>query len=200
VTKTKNKPFAVPEVKRSRTGNNLCQCLVPQPEGYIDDEMIEQGYSDDTHRFYTLGCGKHCSNRFAQGHDAKLKSELIRAYRDNVEMCIDTGGMLLGTDAVTMADQLGWLHFMTSKATPARFRPKKDVPVGIVVLDNVGQEISVGDTVEFTYRGRQTQAMITSGMIEGERQAVTVAWKNAKGEDRTHTVDADRVVLIEADA
>lgn len=192
---SKPQTYKVPEVKRSRTGNNLCQCLVPMHEGYIDAEMIEQGYSDDTHRFYTLGCGKHCSNRFAQGHDAKLKSELIRAYRDNVEMNIDTGGMLIGTDAMNMARQLGWEHFLVP-GKPKTRRQVREINDALIAkaTDEIGQGIHEGDTVEFKWRGRQQQATVETILEGGD---VVVTWiSTASGKTQTTTKSAKDVVTV----
>lgn len=47
---------------------------------------------------------------FLQGHDAKLKSSLIQAGVDGVQVSVDSGGMLVSGDAITMADNYGFGH------------------------------------------------------------------------------------------
>jgi hypothetical protein len=104
MTMTENQlPLQLTErVKRSKTGNNNCRCLV------LTDSETDEGIWH-----VTLGCGGHTASEFTQGHDAKLKSLLIKANRADVQLRI-TG---LDEDAIVSPMQLaiehGWETFLT---------------------------------------------------------------------------------------
>lgn len=58
---------------------------------------------------FTTGCfGTETKAMFAPGHDAKLKSLLIRAGADNLEIRYAEGGLSVSSDAQTVADKYGF--------------------------------------------------------------------------------------------
>lgn len=58
------------------------------------------------------GCERRTTNRFAPGHDAKLKSTLIREFR--------TGDVHVRQSAWNRAEELGWTKFLTAAPTSGK--------------------------------------------------------------------------------
>lgn len=89
----------------------------------------------------TTGCTKTTTREFAPGHDAKLKSLLIRAGAMGAEVRRVVDGMALTGDAVKAAEGYGFAHMVASgieraarlaaekaerKAARARAKEKKE--------------------------------------------------------------------------
>jgi hypothetical protein len=66
------------------------------------------------YKFCMCGCGGQTKARFAPGHDSRLKSRLLAAYRSEAG---------LSEDAEALVDQLGWRHLMTQAPAPKRIGP-----------------------------------------------------------------------------
>jgi hypothetical protein len=58
------------------------------------------------------GCTATTRNDFAQGHDAKLKSALIRWGAANYEVAWISGGVRSGSDAMGVATRYGFAHMV----------------------------------------------------------------------------------------
>ncbi|HET7713880.1 MAG TPA: hypothetical protein VFK94_06595 [Patescibacteria group bacterium] len=58
------------------------------------------------------GCGGDTMSRFVPGHDAKLKSRLLTAARDDDEE--------KALEALQRLDELGWAHFFVPRTKPER--------------------------------------------------------------------------------
>lgn len=75
------------------------------------------------------GCGDPLTNpkrSFLQGHDARYKGLLQRAYRANESVAIVEGGAVVSSDALSLAEDRGWGHFMTEAPKRAgKSRAKK---------------------------------------------------------------------------
>lgn len=128
---------------------SLCSCWVRIPD-YFDQEDNDRGYTNETTWVYQVGCGRTCGKMFAQGHDAKLKSELLKAYRAKVDVALLEGSMLVSTDARTHAEKLGWLRYLTD--APAR-KPSVRKP-----HDNA--EFPRGSKVEVSYRSSKVTGRV----------------------------------------
>lgn len=117
--------------KRNKNGTNPCQCLV------------RTGDPGTTVWTYKTGCGKLCTGEFAQGHDAKYKSELIKAYRAGVDMDVsDAKGIMHTTTATHLANARGWGHFLTT-AKPKKAKVAKLVPGDSCVV-KIGRWVKKG--------------------------------------------------------
>lgn len=74
-------------------------------------------------------CGRTTRRQFAIGHDAKLKSVLIRLYRAGDPYLVLQDGVLTDKDPRQVAAERGWERFLT----PAKPKPEpkgvSDTPV-----------------------------------------------------------------------
>lgn len=109
------------DTKTERTTSEMaelpkCQCL----DRYEDDTDPE----GNPIRIYS-GCGQTIARRrqFAPGHDAKLKSTLLKVFRAGEDITYQDGGMLVTSDPMELAKRRGWEHFMTP--APAKKTKKK---------------------------------------------------------------------------
>lgn len=106
------------------------------------------------------GCGEQLSNpkrSFRQGHDARYKGILQIAYRNNIELGIEEGGMLISSDALTEAERFGWERFMTEA-------PKRSAKAVKRVTIKVGRwthEATISGGVA-TYTNRSGKVVSTS--------------------------------------
>lgn len=85
-----------------------CTCsrffAVVVPMDTLDDGTVTEEVTTDT------GCTATTRNDFAQGHDAKLKSALIRWGARGYEVAYVDGGVRVGTDARNVASRFGFGH------------------------------------------------------------------------------------------
>lgn len=85
-----------------------CTCsrffAVVVPMDTLDDGTVTEEVTTDT------GCSATTRNDFAQGHDAKLKSHLIRWGARGYEVAYVDGGVRVGTDARSIAARFGFGH------------------------------------------------------------------------------------------
>lgn len=87
--------------------NNRCQCYSIELEDGI--------YSE---------CDTPCGNIFAQGHDAKLKSVLIRCHLAGIDYMVRAGGAVTSAEPMEVARQRGWAKFLL-KAEESRQRKEE---------------------------------------------------------------------------
>lgn len=94
---------------------NTCKCWSSWSEDQRDDGLVVRVH---------YGCGDIIPKRrrFKPGHDAKLKSRLLWAFRAEVPFVYIDDGQETARDPLAMAKELGWGHFMTA-AKPKK--PKK---------------------------------------------------------------------------
>lgn len=108
-----------------------CQCLTVPAYTLGPDDTPEaaegEGWPEGTQVYGP--CDSTTSNLFAPGHDAKLKSLLIRLNREGQEYHRLEGGLLVSGDARQVAANLGWERFLTPAPTPKarKATPPKEV-------------------------------------------------------------------------
>jgi len=86
----------------SAAAPHACECSRYQVESWIG-EVPEGADPGDYVRYTGTGCDATTARTFAMGHDAKLKSLLIRAGVDGLAVRRDEGGMVVTGDALQMA-------------------------------------------------------------------------------------------------
>lgn len=100
-------------------------------------------------------CGCHepvfGQRRFRQGHDAKLKSHLLKKYR--------TGGERQRREALVEAGELGWARFMTDSTKPSsngakssRIGSVEKIKVGRWVKEAVVIDVDDDGTTVYAYK------------------------------------------------
>ncbi len=95
--------------KAAKTEARNCECAkyfavtaeILDNDGNLLDEATE-----------STGCNATTRNDFAQGHDAKLKSHLIRWGSLGLEVVYVEGGLRVGTDAQNVANRYGFGHMV----------------------------------------------------------------------------------------
>lgn len=167
--------------------HRTCGCL-PDYRNSTDD--------DGTETRVWLPCDSQipAKRRFRSGHDAKLKSALIWAYRNGGTIHYSTEeGETLQRDAMEWAKELGWGHFMT---LPKASKPKADkddeVPEATTVegfrpvrVRNRGRWYD-GNLVSLT----DTEATV-SYEVKGETQQATLPLDSDRLELAGSVVDPD---------
>lgn len=108
--------------KPERTTSNMaesqkCQCLDRFEEVKQPDGIKVKLYS---------GCGQTVARKrqFVPGHDAKLKSTLIKAFRAGEDIAFLRGGVTVYATPADLAKERGWTHFLTP--APAKKVKAKD--------------------------------------------------------------------------
>jgi hypothetical protein len=156
---------------------NPCQCWIP-----ADNQTSTEVWK------YTA-CKETCSNVFKQGHDAKLKGQIIRAFRAGVKM------QLKGEAAVTpkaLAKQYGWEHYLTEapvrKARTAKPKAAKAVKAAKATKP---EKPYVGATASFTFRGGVAVGRVTG--VEGDD--VEVVWTAKTGRVMSKTLKASEITV-----
>lgn len=164
------------KIKRSKTGNNPCRCIIPLHDG----EWTEDGAFIME---FQVGCGATCSHEFAQGHDAKYKSELIRAFRAGATVVLLDGDFRIETDSMTLAAARGWERFITPGKPKAEKKAK---------APKTSAGLQVGDAVEFKI-GRWTKR----GLVRHcDGPDTTVEYEDAKGNAQVAVVATDKLVAL----
>lgn len=97
---------------------NTCKCY-----SIVAEDTDHEG---STFKVY-MSCGSTIPRKrtFKPGHDAKLKSVLLAAFRAGEEIHYMDGGMLVSVSPMQMAKERGWDHFMTP-AKPKKVKASKD--------------------------------------------------------------------------
>jgi len=102
-------------MKYSKNGTNPCQCIVRTPEADPDSDTWA----------YRRSCGGKTHREFVQGHDARLKSEIMEAFRANKMMAVlEDGGILITKTPFEWANEREWTHFLTKSPKQLRTEAK----------------------------------------------------------------------------
>jgi hypothetical protein len=134
---------------------------------------------------------------FAPGHDAKLKSALIKAFRAGTDFSYLDGSLLVHADPVAVADDRGWGHFMT--AAPKRKSRKGSLQGKGSAAAKAAHGQAESDSDQPVVGFRPCQVKVGRWWKDGQVVAypsdgqVTVTYKDSKGEPKTITVDTDKV-------
>lgn len=115
---------------------------------------------------------------FLQGHDARLKGILIRAFVTGTEVNILDGGMARSTDAMTLAKPRSWDRFLTNAKvrheSKGSGRANKG-PVGEKRLVKVGRWEHEG--VVIGVKGDKLEVSYESG--KGAKRTTKTVWVDA---------------------
>lgn len=163
--------------------------------------VAEYDEPTDTTVHYSCGELVYGKREFKPGHDAKLKSVLIKAFRNGTDFTMSDGGMNIHANPMELAKARGWEKFMTP-AKPKKVRkPKadKDVPVednhpDIEYVDEVETPASVAGFQPARFKvGRwMKDGVVVSHNDDG---TITVSYTDKKGERNELTLAADKVEL-----
>lgn len=107
--------------------NPLCKCYsVPVRVTAADLPEVDPDTFEEFDIYESCGLQVSTPKReFRPGHDAKLKSVLIRLNRENREFTYREGGVNISTPPMQVARERGWEHFMTP-VKPKKVRKVKD--------------------------------------------------------------------------
>lgn len=169
-----------------------CQCLSPT------------GETEDGHIIAT-SCGGEVPNKreFRPGHDAKLKSTLIKAYRSGGTLIVRDGGMRTEASAQEMAKERGWERFLTD--APAR-KPRKTKATaegngevfagdrGELDPESLREPVGASQPARVKVRGAWKDGFVTrivAGETASSPQAITVTYQNAKRKNVEVTLPSD---------
>lgn len=98
-----------------------CQCYTE--EQYVLGEENDGGFPAGVPVYGQ--CGRTTRRQFAIGHDAKLKSVLIKLNRADLPYMVLQGGMLTDKDPAQVAAERGWERFLTPAKPKAEPKAKK---------------------------------------------------------------------------
>jgi hypothetical protein len=143
-------------------------------------------------------CGMQVSSakrEFRPGHDAKLKSVLIKLYRTGQGFAFLDGGRLIHSDPMNEAKKRGWGHFMT-EAPKRKSRAKtKTVEGGVEVETVPAVEEPAGFQPARVKVGRWWKDGVVverhSHPDAGEADRVTVEYRTSKGAPARITLPAN---------
>jgi len=91
------------------TSKTRCACHAYEIESWIG-EVPEDGDPNDYVQYEGTGCTQYTERIFAPGHDAKLKSLLIKAGAAGLEVVLHDGGVNSHASAEHFAKGLGFEH------------------------------------------------------------------------------------------
>lgn len=109
------------------------------------------------------GCGGITSSfqkRFIAGHDARLKSEMLKAWREGRPINPCPATEKFGTEPVAFAEAIGWSRFLIElKSKPAKGK--------------------VDRSIEATL----TSGKVVKGILRGPAEAKALYYENSEGEE-----------------
>lgn len=161
-----------------------CQCL--DRYEMVDDPNDDPNDDTVTQTKVWSGCDQTIARKrqFAPGHDAKLKSTLLKAFRAGEDVTYQDGGMLVSADPMKLAKQRGWAHFMT----PAPTKKSKTKEVDLRVSEHVGGELKDDEPAGFRPARVKYRNQWRDGSIVAETLTeVTVEFDN-KGTPKRMTL------------
>lgn len=129
---------------------------------YMDNQEYKRGKKVKV-AYCLCGCGAQVGRRFKPGHDAVLKSELIRAHREGRVIAPEMG-VFASRNPMEVAVGFGWQHFLTgAPAAPRVARESKPAPVKRVFA-KVGRWSYEGEIKGdvFHYQDRQGNPLDTT--------------------------------------
>jgi hypothetical protein len=163
---------------KRRSEINLCQCWIP-----ADDQS-----STDVWKY--TACKEVCNNVFKQGHDAKMKGQIIRAFRANVSLSLKGER----STAKALAKKFGWEHYLTPGAVRkprTQQSIKASKPAKSSKPASAGKPVT-GETVSFKYRNSPLTGRVTSVTKEG----VEVVFQTKAGGTVTKVFKPSEVKLV----
>lgn len=126
------------------------------------------------------GCSGTTKSRFNQGHDARLKSFLIMAGANGLEVGYQDGGLLETTDAMTAANRYGFGHQVSSGIANAQAKAARKA--ARAAAPKASRKAPKFSSVKV---GRW-QYPVVSAKVTGDQAEVTYTAKS--GETKTVTV------------
>ena len=173
-----------------------CQCLIPT--GETEDGSI-----------VAAPCGGEVPNKreFRPGHDAKLKSTLLKAFRNGGTVIVREGGARTEASAIELATERGWAQFMTpAPARKARKAAKADEGEvfagdrGELDPESLREPVGASQPAQVKVRGAWKDGFVTkieAGETASSPQLVTVSYMNSKRKTVTvtHPSDSDKLKM-----
>lgn len=170
-----------------------CQCLIPTSE-------IEDG------ALVVAPCGGEVPNKraFKPGHDAKLKSTMIKAHRNGGTLIIRDGGSRTETTAKAIAKERGWERFLTDAPARKPRKGKADTANGDDAVfagdrgeldpESLREPVGASQPARVKVRGAWKDGFVTkveAGETASSPQAITVSYTNAKRKQVEITLKSD---------
>lgn len=176
-----------------------CQCL--SPTGAVEDDAL-----------VVSPCGGEVPNKreFRPGHDAKLKSTLIKAYRAGGKLVILDGGSRTETTAEKLADERSWTRFLTDAPARKARKGKADTTStddavfagdrGELDPESLREPVGASQPAQVKVRGAWKDGFVTkieAGETASGPQLITVTYTNAKRKQVTvtHPSDSDKLKM-----
>jgi len=155
-----------------------CQCLIPT--GKTEDGSI-----------VAAPCGSQVPDKrdFKPGHDAKLKSTLIKAHREGGTVIVREGGARTEASAMELAKARGWERFLTAAKPRKAAKPKADGKdnTGVDHADDqpdAEEPVGASQPARVKVRSAWKDGFITKiepGVDDAEPDQITVTYTNGKG-------------------
>lgn len=176
-----------------------CQCL--SPTGAVEDDAL-----------VVSPCGGEVPNKreFRPGHDAKLKSTLIKAHRAGGKLVILDGGSRTETTAEKLADERSWTRFLTDAPARKARKGKDDTAStddevfagdrGELDPESLREPVGASQPAQVKVRGAWKDGFVTrieAGETASAPQLITVSYTNAKRKQVTvtHPSDSDKLKM-----
>ena len=162
-----------------------CQCLIMT--GDIEDEMP-----------VAAPCGEQVADKknFRPGHDAKLKSTLIKAFRNGGSLVIRDGGSRTESSAREVAKRYGWERFLTpAKPKPAKATKADTKTDPTVEMNAAAEPVGASQPAQVQIRGGAWKDGFVTKIVPGDNasdpQMVTVTYTNSKRKQVEVTLPSD---------
>lgn len=138
-----------------------------------------------------VSCGEQvpAKRTFVPGHDAKLKSVLLKAFREGEAFTYVSGGLRVEADPLELAKERGWEKFMTPKPVKkSKAKADKDEPA--VPAEPADVKLEGFHPATFKVGRWDKEGSVVSENADG---TLTVSYKDGKGNEQTLTLPADKV-------
>lgn len=96
---------------------DVVKCECSNYEAFVPEQLTEDNVASGDYDIFSTGCTSDTKRLFAPGHDAKLKSFLIKQHLAGNEIRRNEGGMAISTDAVTASDRYEFGHLVVAGIT-----------------------------------------------------------------------------------
>lgn len=147
-------------------------------------------------------CGEKTERTFAPGHDAKLKSVLIKCYRAGQDYSYTEGGALIHVSPMVRATALGWAHFLTDAKPKVKraAKPKADKRDAAEKArqrghEHDGEEFQPVEHAGFhPVRVKIGRWVYDANLDAEDVNSVTVSYQDKKGQTNTATIKRSALV------
>lgn len=102
--------------------NEATACACSRFDALDPEQLTDANLESGDYDVWTTGCTQTTRNTFAPGHDAKLKSFLIKHSVEGHEVRELVGGTAVSRDAVGHANQFGFAHMVDAGIKRWAFR------------------------------------------------------------------------------